>query len=186
VSTTPSSAIPPITINNVLPEHFAPATQMERVSSAEATVASHLDVSGLLDDAVEEYTSWQQSRVRDESRKAQYRKACDLTMEHLLVVVTGVDGIWERSVRELGEVHGVGIAVDEEDVFQIHGADGLFDPAVEVDEVDVVWVCGFVERVVPGHEGIPLVAFRDLAPYLNYAVLEFFELPKESPVYTGI
>lgn len=54
------------------------------MSSAEATVATRLDVSGLLDDAVEEYTSWQQSRVRDESRKAQYQRACDLAMKHLL------------------------------------------------------------------------------------------------------
>jgi hypothetical protein len=84
VTTTPSSGILPITMNNVLPKHFTPATQTERVSSAEATVATRLDVSGLLNDAVEEYTSWQQSRVRDESRKAQYQRACDLAMKHLL------------------------------------------------------------------------------------------------------
>jgi hypothetical protein len=50
VTTTPPSGVLPITINNVLPEQFAPATQKEQVSSAQCldpTTASRLDVSGL-------------------------------------------------------------------------------------------------------------------------------------------
>ncbi|KAH9205092.1 hypothetical protein DL95DRAFT_470884 [Leptodontidium sp. 2 PMI_412] len=41
----------------------------------------HLNISGFLDDQVEEYCAWQQSRVRKPHLKAEYQKACDVMIE---------------------------------------------------------------------------------------------------------
>jgi RES domain-containing protein len=52
----------------------------------EKSIASSVDVpaiyiSGLLDVAVREYSSWQQSRLGDEALKSEVRKACDVALD---------------------------------------------------------------------------------------------------------
>jgi hypothetical protein len=41
-----------------------------------------LDIPGFLDTAVEEYSDWQQSRVRREDQKHEIRKLCDIALDH--------------------------------------------------------------------------------------------------------
>jgi len=45
-----------------------------------------LDVPGFLDTAVEEYSNWQQSRVKREDQKDDIQKMCDTALEHGLDV----------------------------------------------------------------------------------------------------
>jgi len=40
-----------------------------------------LDIPGFLDEHVEEYCTWQQSRVKKPSLKVEYKKACDVMIE---------------------------------------------------------------------------------------------------------
>jgi hypothetical protein len=42
---------------------------------------AHLDIPGPRDIAVRKYSDWQQSKVHDETMKAEFRKACDVTLE---------------------------------------------------------------------------------------------------------
>jgi hypothetical protein len=41
-----------------------------------------LDIHGFLDVAVEEYSDWQQSRVRREDQKNEIRKLCNIALDH--------------------------------------------------------------------------------------------------------
>jgi hypothetical protein len=68
---------PPIHITNVLP---GPTQQQS--NEAVATSMPRLDISGFLDTAVEEYSDWQQSRVRREDQKDEIRKLCDIALDH--------------------------------------------------------------------------------------------------------
>jgi len=80
---------------------------------------------------------------------------------HVGVVVDGVDAVGE-DVLKTGEVHGVGVAVEEEDVVGVYGADGGFDAGVEELEVGVFGIAGLVHGVV--------------ACYLFFCLLVFVEL----------
>ncbi|CAN9211125.1 unnamed protein product [Alternaria alternata] len=67
----------PIHITNVLPGPSHPAS-----GSTEMQAKPRLDVPGFLDAAVEEYSDWQQSRVRREDQKDDIRNMCDMALEH--------------------------------------------------------------------------------------------------------
>ncbi|CAN9251087.1 unnamed protein product [Alternaria alternata] len=67
----------PIHITNVLPEPSHPTS-----GSTEVQAKPRLDVPGFLDAAVEEYSDWQQSRVRREDQKVDIRNMCDMALEH--------------------------------------------------------------------------------------------------------
>jgi hypothetical protein len=80
-----STPFPPINITSVLPQsHQSPI-----VNSSEPTPAAEvrpfgdtcLDIPGLRDQAVKEYSEWQQSNVCDETQKADFRKACEAALE---------------------------------------------------------------------------------------------------------
>lgn len=84
--TTPETSCPPITITNVLPSQTSQATRSSASSPPDNITASSPDVpdlhiSGLLDIAVREYSTWQQSRLSDEALKAEVRKACDVALD---------------------------------------------------------------------------------------------------------
>jgi hypothetical protein len=116
--TPPSSA--PINITNVLPGNSpqvsshagTPASmQLSKPSSVE-----HLDIPGLRDVAVQEYSEWQQSKVQDGMLKGEFRRARDaVLMEGLdleqvhedqdpeFLVKNGIKrGIARRFVRDIG------------------------------------------------------------------------------------
>ncbi|KAH7061005.1 hypothetical protein BKA63DRAFT_573482 [Paraphoma chrysanthemicola] len=69
----------PIHITNVLPGPSHPTS-----GQTEVQAKPRLDVPGFLDAAVEEYSDWQQSRVRREDQKEDIRKLCDMALEHRL------------------------------------------------------------------------------------------------------
>jgi hypothetical protein len=69
----------PIHITNVLP-----GPSLSSSGSAEVQVKPRLDVPGVLDAAVEEYSDWQQSRVRTEDQKSDIRSMCDMALEYRL------------------------------------------------------------------------------------------------------
>jgi len=54
--------------------------------STEVQAKPRLDVPGFLDTAVEEYSNWQQSRVKREDQKDDIQKMCDTALEHGLDV----------------------------------------------------------------------------------------------------
>jgi hypothetical protein len=72
-----SSGHPPIHITNVLPG--PPHTPSEQAASPSMP---RLDIHGFLDVAVEEYSDWQQSRVRREDQKNEIRKLCSIALDH--------------------------------------------------------------------------------------------------------
>ncbi|KAM5480721.1 hypothetical protein MaudMau93_007408 [Microsporum audouinii] len=81
----------PININ-VLPSQSPPAIPDESaITQAQAAHSSsnavHLDpinISGLLDVAVEKYSNWQQTRVGSERFKDDIKKACGIALENCL------------------------------------------------------------------------------------------------------
>jgi hypothetical protein len=77
---------PPINITNVLPSssHQSPAASEIVSISTPPQRLDHtvrLDIPGPLDVAVQTYSEWQKSRVVNETLKAEYQKACDITLE---------------------------------------------------------------------------------------------------------
>lgn len=74
-----TSAYHPINIMNVLP------TQSCQMSTAaipsDSKIVEWLNIPGLHDWAVAEYSNWQQSTVSDEILKTEFRKACDVALE---------------------------------------------------------------------------------------------------------
>lgn len=84
-----SSRCPPININ-VLP---AGSSQQSMPTSAgdsapaKTGYAKSITVHGLLDVAVEEYTEWQRSRVRNEAFSNNVNKARDVTLENCLDLI---------------------------------------------------------------------------------------------------
>lgn len=86
-----SGAVPPIQITNILPGQSSQSTS---VYSAAATPAPadeipcrssvRVDIPGLRDDAVREYTAWHCSQVRSEMYKTEYQKAGDVTLAECL------------------------------------------------------------------------------------------------------
>jgi hypothetical protein len=45
-------------------------------------ITKNLNIPGPRDDAVKEYTEWQQSNVTDEKLKADFQKACEVALEN--------------------------------------------------------------------------------------------------------
>ncbi|KAI9778682.1 MAG: hypothetical protein M1839_007913 [Geoglossum umbratile] len=80
-----SSNIPPINITNVLPgpshQPFVSASPMGTPPPV-APPITRLVVPGFRDIALKEYCDWQQSKVVDETLKAEYQKAYDVALEH--------------------------------------------------------------------------------------------------------
>jgi hypothetical protein len=62
-----------------------------------------LHISGLLDVAVREYSSWQQSRLSDEVLKAEVRKACDVALDDGLDLAQ----IYEDKDPNYFKTHGI-------------------------------------------------------------------------------
>jgi hypothetical protein len=83
-----ASSLPPVNITNVLPAltgqayHLATSARIPAPDMpSKYTPIDHLDIPGFLDDQVEEYCAFLQSRVRDPNKKIQYQKACDVILE---------------------------------------------------------------------------------------------------------
>jgi hypothetical protein len=72
-----TSSHPPIHITNVLPG--PPGLPPDQ---AVAPSMPRLDIHGFLDVAVEEYSDWQQSRVRREDQKNEIQKLCNIALDH--------------------------------------------------------------------------------------------------------
>lgn len=81
------SICPPINIH-VLPvqssQPSAPMPVGAEVASSRTTQMDSIDIPGLLDVAVEEYTNWQQSRVSSKIFKDNINKARDIALENCL------------------------------------------------------------------------------------------------------
>lgn len=79
-------SIPPINITNVLPSHSQQTSlqggeQGVVASVNSSTVAQQLKIPGFRDDALREYTRWQQSKVRDPVLKEEFGKARDAALK---------------------------------------------------------------------------------------------------------
>lgn len=90
--TTSESSCPPITITNVLPAQTPQAAGSSTSTcpdntATSSTVLPDLHISGLLDVAVREYSTWQQSRLSEEALKSEVRKACEVALEDGLDLV---------------------------------------------------------------------------------------------------
>jgi hypothetical protein len=84
-----ASSYPPINITNILPTQSPPATYQMAAGEASTSApptrsssADRLNVRGYLDEAVTEYTEWQQSRVRSNSWKKNFHRAGEIVVEH--------------------------------------------------------------------------------------------------------
>jgi hypothetical protein len=105
-----ATTYPPINITNVLP---AQSPQPSIITSSAATPVSHasscaistrrLDIPGLRDVAVNEYSGWQQSNVSDEILKAEFQRACDVALEDGL----DLEQVYEDQDPEFFIKHGV-------------------------------------------------------------------------------
>lgn len=51
---------------------------------------------------------------------------------------------------ESGKIHGVAVAVKEEDVVEVNLANGLLNILVPYLQAGVLWICRLVHRVVAG------------------------------------
>jgi hypothetical protein len=80
------AAYPPISITNVLPAQ-SPPLSVSNTPTLMSTmcpgkhISDCLEIPGLRDLAVAEYSDWQQSQVDDEKLKAEFRKARDAALE---------------------------------------------------------------------------------------------------------
>jgi hypothetical protein len=87
-SRTSVSSLPSVNITNIL---LALSGQTSYLASSAGTPAPNLpsisslivclDIPGFLDKQVEEYCTWQQSRVKKPILKVEYQKACDIIIE---------------------------------------------------------------------------------------------------------
>jgi len=88
---TSETSCPPINITNVLPTQSPQRAGSSTPTVPENTITlidlPNLHISGLLDVAVREYSTWQQSRLGDEALKAEVRKACDVALDDGLDLV---------------------------------------------------------------------------------------------------
>lgn len=80
------ASYPPITITNVLLIQTLGVTGLTITLFLEITATSLIDlldlfILGLLDVAVKEYSTQQQSRLGDEALKVEVRKACDVALD---------------------------------------------------------------------------------------------------------
>ena len=102
------------------------------------------------------------------------------------VIVARVDGVRERGLRKLSEVHGVGVAVDEEDMVRVDGADGFLGARVPPYEACVLWVGGLVEQVIACDCGVAGVVGGDGDPEGDGLVLEDAMLPEKGLRSAGV
>ncbi|KAJ5529827.1 hypothetical protein N7527_003220 [Penicillium freii] len=84
--TASETSCPPITITNVLPTQTtqvagSPAPPPIENAATPSIYPPELHIPGLLDLAVKEYSTWQQSRLSDKTLKAEVRKACDVALD---------------------------------------------------------------------------------------------------------
>ncbi len=81
-----SSPFPPINITNVLPQsHQSPmSSSTEPTPAADVRPCGNIcfTIPGLRDEAVREYSEWQQSNVGDERLKAEFRKAYEVALRY--------------------------------------------------------------------------------------------------------
>jgi hypothetical protein len=63
-------------------------------------------------------------------------------------------------------------------MFRVDLSYGFLDPIVEIDKIDVVRVCGLVERIVAGDEWIPSIMLGQRDPEIDHSVLELLEIPE--------
>lgn len=75
-----STSCPPINITNVLPSQSPPSGSPLSTEDVPVRDSGCLDIPGLRDVAVEEYSDWQQSQVGNETLKAEFRKARDAAL----------------------------------------------------------------------------------------------------------
>jgi hypothetical protein len=122
------------------------------------------------------------------------------------VVVDRVCGVVPGLVRvaEVGEVGGIGVAVQEDDVVGVDSPDGLDAPVVPIDKTGLVWVGRLVHDVVPRDpEGeksaqndivknvrcepwVALIVLRQLLPQPYSAVLEVLVHPEVGNVNASV
>jgi hypothetical protein len=81
-------SIPPINITNVLPGHSQQTlgqggqeTMAPSVQSSMVAPAQQIKITGFRDDALRDYTAWQQSNVRDPVLKGEFAKARDAALK---------------------------------------------------------------------------------------------------------
>ncbi len=124
---------------------------------------------GLLDDGPIEVLSPGDSGVGGRTRDPRQR-----------VVVRRVHGVGHGlgPCIEEREVGRVAVAVEEEDVPVVHGADRLLEPLVERGQHLAARVARLVDRVEPGDLGPVLVAIRQRFPEIDHAVLEVGVVPE--------
>ena len=81
---------PPITITNVMPQSYQSPSANSTEATPPATVLpaavplstnANLEIPGPRDLAVKVYSEWQQSNVIDETLKAEFRRACEVTLQ---------------------------------------------------------------------------------------------------------
>ena len=94
------------------------------------------------------------------------------------VVVVGVDHARPRLAEHV-EVHGVAIALQEDQVVGVDGPDGVHQPAVDRHDALLARIVRLVDRVVARHPRIVPVASRDRFPDADRAILEMLVLPEE-------
>lgn len=86
-SGTSASSLHPINITNVLPAPFGQTSHPASLAGPAPDLLSistpmvRLDIPGFLDEHVEEYCNWQQSRVKKPALKEDCKRACDVMIE---------------------------------------------------------------------------------------------------------
>ena len=95
------------------------------------------------------------------------------------VIVDRVSGVVPVlvGVTEAGEVRGKGVAVEEDGMFGVDGADGLVDAIVEGDDAGVGVIGGLVQGVVAGDPLVALVVSSEFLPEPDDAILEVLVIP---------
>lgn len=96
----------PININ-VLPDQLSTASVHAALPTSHSPPAGSIVIPGLLDTGVEQYTSWQQSRVSNELLKEDIKKACHIALANGL----DLKQIYEDRDPDFFVKHGVKIGV---------------------------------------------------------------------------
>jgi hypothetical protein len=79
----PTASLPPININvHQIPSLGSLPAETPALDMPSISIPIHrLDIPGFRDEAVEDYCSWQQSKVKKPTLKVEYKKACDMIIE---------------------------------------------------------------------------------------------------------
>lgn len=82
IAATSTGTLPPINIHMLPAQAYQPqaGTPVPDVPST-STVINRLDIPDHRDEAVEDYCTWQQSKVKKPTLKVEYKKACDIIIE---------------------------------------------------------------------------------------------------------